>query len=108
MLTKQAFAVWSSHPPDHGFLAADASALTAQRTNTRPVTANYDGPATIASYTVIGAAEGPDRAVVIADLPDGSRTVATSDAAGLAQDMTGGEWCGRPIDIRAATFRPAD
>ncbi|HSS09878.1 MAG TPA: hypothetical protein VLL25_08345, partial [Acidimicrobiales bacterium] len=108
MLTKQAFAVWSSHLPDHGFIAADTSALTAQRTSTRPVTANYDGPATVASYTVVGAAEGPDRAVVIADLPDGSRTIATTDAVSLAQGMTGAEWCARPIDIRATTFRPAD
>ncbi|HSS11448.1 MAG TPA: hypothetical protein VLL25_16295, partial [Acidimicrobiales bacterium] len=48
MLTKQALAVWSSHLPDHVFIAADTSALTAQRTSTRQVTANYNGPATVA------------------------------------------------------------
>jgi acetyl-CoA C-acetyltransferase len=106
MLTKQAFSVWSNRPPatQQGFAWADVSATTKRQTETRPVCADYDGPATVAGYTVIGGAAGPERAVVIADLPDKRRTAATSEDVTLAEEMTRSEWCGRAIDVRGGAF----
>ncbi len=108
MLTKQAFALWSNRPPEStgGFAQADVSEETEHQTPTCPITPGYDGPATVASYTVTGGPEGTQRCIALADLPDGSRTIATSGDEQLAHDMTTGEWCGRPIDIRAGTIRP--
>jgi acetyl-CoA C-acetyltransferase len=107
MLTKQAVALWSNRPPPAGgFAQADVSEETEHRTLTCPITPGYDGSATVASYTVTGGPEGTRRCIAVADLPDGSRTIATSGDEQLARDMTTEEWCGRRIDIRAGTIRP--
>jgi acetyl-CoA C-acetyltransferase len=106
MLTKQAFALWSNRPPEPagGFPHADVSEETEQRTPTCPLTASYDGPATVAGYTVTGGPEGTHRCIAVADLPDGSRTIASSSDSQLAHAMTSEEWCGRRIAIRAGTI----
>jgi acetyl-CoA C-acetyltransferase len=106
MLTKQAFALWSNRPPEpaRGFTQADVSEETRRRTPTCAVTPGSDGPATVASYTVTGGPEDTPRCIVLADLPDGSRTIATSADEHLAREMTTAEWCGRRIDTRGATI----
>ena len=108
MLTKQAVALWSNRPPQSagGFAQADVSEETEHGTLTCPITPGYSGSATVGSYTVTGGPDGTQRCIAVADLPDGSRTVATSGDEHLARDMTTGEWCGRPIDIRAGTIQP--
>jgi acetyl-CoA C-acetyltransferase len=106
MLTKQAFALWSNRPPEPagGFPHADVSEETEHRTPTCPSRPSYDGPATVASYTVTGGPEGTQRCIAVADLPDGSRTIATSSDRQLTRAMTTEEWCGRQIAIRAGTI----
>jgi acetyl-CoA C-acetyltransferase len=107
MLTKQAFALWSSRPPEpaRAFAQADVSEETRRQTPTCSVSANYDGPATVVSYTVTGGREGTHRSIVLADLPDGSRTVAASADEHLARELMTTEWCGRRINIRSATIQ---
>jgi acetyl-CoA C-acetyltransferase len=93
MITKQAVSIWGCRPPPAGYRAEDVSAAIDPAEV--PVVAGAAGQATITTYTVL---RDPDRAVVVADLPDDAgRALAVSPDAALAGAMTEAEWCGRPI-----------
>lgn len=102
MLTKQGVGLWSSRAPDRGFRWEDVSAETRRRTDTKVVVEDHDGSGVIAGYTVVYRHDQPWRAVAIADLPDGSRTIAVTDDPSAAATMTWGEWCGRPVQINGS------
>ncbi|TNF34011.1 MAG: acetyl-CoA acetyltransferase [Gammaproteobacteria bacterium] len=102
MLTKQGVSLWSTQKPPHGFAYADVSGEVREATPLCTMVDEANGPAVIASYTVLyDKAGAPVRGVIVADLPDGRRTVAHSDDAALAQAMTGQEFCGRAVQIQA-------
>ena len=107
MLTKQAFALWSNRPPEpaRAFSGEDVSAITERLTPTRSLNPDFNGRAMVASYTVIGSLVGPPHCVVLADLPDGGRTIATAADDQLAREMMTAEWCGQRIDVRGGTIR---
>ena len=65
--------------------------------STNTVSAN-----TVATYTVLAAPDGASRAMVLADQPDGSRSIAASTDPALASRMTSEEWCGRPVELDGA------
>jgi acetyl-CoA C-acetyltransferase len=100
-LTKHAAGVWSTTPPAGGFVSAspqeDVDALPQ-----RAPASDFEGDATIETYTVIhGRDGGPERAVVSLLTPSGARawgTVADTDALeGLETD----EGCGRRVRVFA-------
>ncbi|MEU4833829.1 acetyl-CoA synthetase [Streptosporangium sp. NPDC023615] len=68
-LTKHTYAVWSTEP---GGVRGDAAPVhTAEPV---PIAASYEGPATVAGYTVAHGRDGAaERGVLIADLPGGGR-----------------------------------
>ncbi len=101
MVTKQGVALWSTTPPRGGFGFADVTAEARAQTATRPLVAKHDGPATVASYTVVYADEAPAFGVTVCDLPDGSRTVATTDDPALAAALVGDGTCGRTVRLRS-------
>lgn len=99
MLTKQGVSVWSSQAPSRPFEFADVTAEVAAAMPAREVVGDYQGPATIAAYTVVYDGDRPMRAVMICDLPDGRRTLAITNETPLAAAMTQDEHCGRQVVI---------
>ena len=99
MLTKQGVSVWSARPPERQCEWIDVTDEVAAATRTVAVASDYQGPATIASYTVLHDGGAPVRAAVICDLPDGRRGLATSTDAGLAAAMCEADFCGRRITL---------
>lgn len=110
MITKQGVSIWGSSPPKAGYGFADVSDEVGEATPLAEVRGASPGDATVASYTVLyGPAEPekPDRAVVIADVADGVRSIVTSTDPALVADMTVGEWCGRKVRLKSdGTFSP--
>jgi acetyl-CoA C-acetyltransferase len=106
MLTKQGVSLWSTQPPAAPCEFADVSREVAAAMQTVEVIADYEGPAVIASYTVLYDGDEPARAVVICDLPDGRRTVAATEDRGFAKSLTESEGCGRRVDVTERTVSP--
>ena len=101
MITKQGVTLWSCQPPARGLRAADVSAAVAAEAPPVPVGPAAAGPAPVESYTVLHDGSGsPERAVVVARVADGARSIASSTAAAAA--MTDGEWTGRTVELDGA------
>ncbi len=101
MLTKQGVSLWSCRPPAREFGALDVSEEVGATTRTVALRDAGGGKARVATYTVLHDPGGsPTRAVVLAERPDGSRALATSDEHAAA--MAEGEWGGRDIELDGA------
>jgi acetyl-CoA C-acetyltransferase len=98
-ITKQGFGVWSTDPPRNGYRFEDLTDEVAKRTETRTAVDDYEGPATIAGYTVLHTNGEPSKGIAICDLPDGTRTVASTDDVDIARAMTAEEFCGQKAMI---------
>jgi acetyl-CoA C-acetyltransferase len=111
MLSKPGLAVWSASPPAGPLLAADLTAEALAATAVLPVVAApppAPTSAVVSSFTVTyGGPQGldPVRAVVVADLADGTRTAATSDDAETARLATAEGLVGRTVEVKDTTFR---
>ncbi|HEY2427543.1 MAG TPA: hypothetical protein VGI06_01335 [Acidimicrobiales bacterium] len=112
MLTKQGVSIWGCRPPAVGFRSADVTAADAESTGRVPLVTEATaattatdaagpptpaGPATVAGYTVVAGGDAPDRAVVVVDLGDDRRALASSTDPGLTAAMREEEWCGRSV-----------
>jgi len=106
-LHKQGFGLWSTEPPAAGFRCEDVSAA-AGMAPTRPVAADHVGAATVATWTVDHQAGEPFRAVVVCDVADGARTLASTGDAQVCSAMAVGDWIGTSVDVRPdGSFTPA-
>ena len=63
------------------------------------VVGDYEGPASIAAYTVLYDGDAPVRAVLICDLSAGRRALAVTTDRQLAAAMIEREYCGRTVRI---------
>lgn len=100
-LTKHAFGIYSSEPPERGFQYESCQAAV-DATPSRDAVVEHDGPAVLESYTVMFGADGPERAHAAFLLNDGRRTWANSEDVDLAAAMTREEFCGRNARIDGA------
>ncbi len=67
---------------------------------TVPITDTYEGPATVAAYSVVhGRDGGPEWGVAVCDLPDGSRVYAKMADAELLASAETEELVGRPLTL---------
>jgi acetyl-CoA C-acetyltransferase len=98
MLTKQGVSLWSTEPGPP-FQHADVTEEARAETRTKPVREAVSGSATIATYTVVYQGRTPEKAIVLADLADGSRTIVASTDAELMAQMVSQEFCGRQIEL---------
>jgi acetyl-CoA C-acetyltransferase len=96
-VTKHAFGVYATTPPEAGFRhdqpQADIDALPA-----RDLAAGDEaaGPVTIEAYTVMHDREGtPEQAIATCRLADGRRAWGLSTDADVMTALTDGEWVGR-------------
>jgi len=101
-ITKHSMGVYSTAPPPNGFGHArpqdEVDALPR-----REALADYEGPVTIESYTVMHERDGePAIGLVACLLPDGRRTWATTNEPGLMKAMTLEEFVGRPAVVKSA------
>lgn len=104
LMTKQGIGLWSTEPGPNGFAFIDVTDEVAANNAPVEVIDDYQGPATVAGYTVIYEAGEARRAVALLDLPDGRRVVAWSDDAALMADMQLREFCGRAVLCDRARF----
>lgn len=103
-LTKHAFGVYSATAPSQPFRHEDLQPEV-DATPRRDVALDYDGDATVESYTVMYGADGPSIGHVVCRLPDGRRAWANCEDSDTLEAMTSEEFCGRPVrvaDNRAA------
>jgi len=110
LLTKPGLGVWTGRPDGRPPLLADLAYEVASVTGTREAVATldgYDGPGTVATYTVTYDGMDPVRVVAVCDTADGRRCVAISTDAELAATVCTEELIGAPVHIGAGTFSPA-
>jgi acetyl-CoA C-acetyltransferase len=96
-LTKHTYAIWSTDPG--GTLGDAAPVFTADPVK---IVALYDGPATVAGYTVTHGRDGaPEKGILVVDLPDGGRAHAHVLEAELLADAMSRELVGRRVRLAA-------
>ena len=100
-VTKHAFGIYGTRPPEHGFRHGSPQAeVDALPRRDHATTADAIGPATIEAYTVMHDREGrPERAIAACLLPDGRRAWGTSEAADVRTALVDGEWVGTPVTL---------
>ena len=101
VLAKQGVSLWSREPGASPFGHDDVSEATARETSAAAFEGAAEGPATIATYTVVYQNGEPKRVVLIAELEGGGRTLASSDEPGFVERATREELCGRKLRITA-------
>jgi len=101
ILTKQGVSLWSTEPGPRPFRFEDASAAAAREVETLRVVAGATGRGEVAAYTVLFDAVAPARSVLLCDLEDGTRTLATSADPALAERAQREELCGRALRVAA-------
>jgi len=98
MLTKPGLAVWASEPGDHEPLVRDLADEAYAATETVDVVSSYDGPATIAAYTVTYDGFDPKELVAIVDTNDGTRAIAKRTDHALLERAVTDELIGTTLD----------
>ena len=99
MLTKQAFGLWGVAAPREGFVHADVSDEVAAQAEARVVLDAYTGQARVVGCTVLHGRGKPPRAVVLADVPDDQRALATTEDAAWVTRLQQEEFVGRDVRI---------
>jgi len=100
-ITKHAVGVYSTEPPDDAFKWGDAQNEADRLTQPRDVAPeDYDGEATIETWTVMHSREGePENGIAAALLDDGRRTWGTTQDADVLKAMTVEDFIGRPVRL---------
>jgi acetyl-CoA C-acetyltransferase len=110
-MTKHVYGLYATTPPPAGRpTPPDGAAVQARLDAEHPATPivdRWDGPATIATYTVAhGRGGGAEWALVVADVPDGSgRAYGRVEDADLLAALEAEEWVGREVQL-TPTERP--
>lgn len=100
-VTKHAFGVYSTTPPEGGF-RHDAPQRDVDALPRRELAEGWEGPATIEAYTVMHDRDGnPETGFAAVLLADGRRAWAVARDRHLAAAMTDGEWVGLAVTIGA-------
>ncbi len=100
ILTKQGVTLWSTAPPPDAFRFEDLSDEVTRVTPSVKFEARLTGRGRVVSYTVPYRGDTPARGIVLCELEDGRRTLASTDDLSLATAMTQEEFCGRPVEVR--------
>ncbi|HEX4818667.1 MAG TPA: acetyl-CoA acetyltransferase [Acidimicrobiales bacterium] len=100
-ITKHAIGVYSTDPPEDAFKWGDAQNEADRFTQPRDVAPeDYDGDASIETWTVMHNREGePENGIAAAMLDDGRRTWGTTQDPDVLKAMTVEEFIGRPVRL---------
>ena len=94
-MTKHVFGVYSTTPGEW------ATPSPVPEPTRREITDHHDGPATIATYSVVHARTGePEWGLAVVDLPDGRRAYARTTDPDLLAALEAEEWVGRHVELR--------
>lgn len=104
LYSKHGFTIWSAAPPRRAFQALDCTHAVRAVERLLPVARYPAGFATISGYTVLYRDSRPERAIVVADLPDDTRAIAASLDPSLIERLLGREPVGRRIVLRDGSF----
>ncbi len=104
VLTKQGFAVWGTAPATGGYRFIDVTEDVANASQPKEVTVDFNGRGSVAGYTVMYRKKTPQRGIVVADLPDGRRSIAYTEDPAVMAEMESREICGRKIDLKEGCF----
>jgi len=104
LLTKQGLGLWSTRPPTNGFGFFDVTEEVAAGNPPLEVLESFQGPATVAGYTVLYQLGEPQRAVAMVDTAEGQRAVVWSEVPELMQAMEREEFCGRTVQCSGQQF----
>ena len=103
LLTKPGLMVWSADPPSEPLLVADLADDARAATPAREVVDAHTGEARVVAATATYDGATPSRLVTIVEVPDGRRTVATSDDPALAARATAEEVVGTTVAVEGTT-----
>jgi acetyl-CoA C-acetyltransferase len=93
-MTKHNAVVYSTQPGER----APAPPGAWPEPATVPITDNWRGPATVATYSVAHSRDGsPEWGLVVVDLPDGSRGYGRVEAPDLLRSLEAEEWTARTV-----------
>jgi acetyl-CoA C-acetyltransferase len=106
-MTKHAFGVYRSAPPDEAVVARLAEGQPAAPPATgRNITDVYTGDARISAYTVVHARSGePEWGLAVCDLPSGERAYARTEDPAVLSGMEKEEWVGAEVRLAAGDDR---
>ncbi len=108
VLTKYGLSIWGTEPNPNGYRFVDVTDAARASTETREIDPTYEGPATIAAYTVLFDRSGPTNAIVIVDSPTGTRRVATSSDPQAMDAMQRIDVCGEAVIVAGDEFSLAE
>ena len=100
IITKQGVTLFSTERGD-GFVFDDVTAAAAAASSEVEVVDAGEGPARVATYTVLYDNERPARTILLCDLEDGRRAIAIAEDPELAEWATREELCGAGVDLSA-------
>jgi acetyl-CoA C-acetyltransferase len=101
-LTKHSAGVYSTRPPERGYVRVDPAMTkaTIEATPGRVAAGAYAGPATVEATTVQYSRDGDPTLGVLATLtPDGRRALANTTDPSALVSMTTEEWVGRSVQL---------
>jgi acetyl-CoA C-acetyltransferase len=100
-LTKHSVGLWSTTPPSGGFAWANPQAEVDALPQRVPLS-DFEGEATVETYTVIhGRDQAPERAIVALLTDEGARTWGTLTDADALASLEADEGCGRRARVTA-------
>src|SRR5918994_1077189 len=102
-VTKHSIGLYSTAPPEGGFIRVDPATTqaTVDALPGRTTAGPYSGPATVEATAVVFEREGaPAVAIVSTITPDGRRALANTRDADVMRDMTEKAWEGRRVTLR--------
>jgi acetyl-CoA C-acetyltransferase len=102
-VTKHSIGLYSTAPPERGFVRADGTSTQAavDALPRREVAGVYSGPADVEATAVVFERDGaPSVAIVSTLTPDGRRALANTRDPSALQDMTEKAWEGRRVALR--------
>lgn len=103
-VTKHSVGLYSSHPPDKGFVAVDHTAVqrAIDTLPRREPAGQYTGAAQVEATAVVMERDGaPNFAIVSLLTPDGHRALALARDRDVLDDMIRQPWEDRAVDVRA-------
>ncbi|MDH3754676.1 MAG: hypothetical protein OEU32_12455, partial [Acidimicrobiia bacterium] len=96
--TKEAFGIYGTEPPAHGYRHADVQDRV-DAYPSREVDEGHTGPATVEAYTVLHDTDGPERALITLLNDSGQRVLAgTTDADAMAA-LVADEYIGTSVTV---------
>jgi acetyl-CoA C-acetyltransferase len=105
-MTKHVYGVYSASPPASVEPPDEHAVQQRLDEAVRPlaITAEHDGPATVAAYSVVHGRDGrPEWGLLVCDLADGTRTYAKLLDAGALEGAEHSELVGRPVHLAPTT-----